>query len=202
MKVILIIDMNLKRKVRFLVPFILIVVRMIQNLWSSDRATRRMSLIFLLSFIGLVSVSLTLLVHLFWRYPTGSPKTLDLSAGVQNQASSVERPPLEVGAFVSLGSVLIDLKSKDESALRRKLKNVAQIELYLHCDSLKTKTLLMERAPQVKDMILNVFVGVSSDDLQSMSGKKRLKSLILQKVNSWLPSGKVDEVLLSQILFV
>lgn len=175
---------------------------MIQNLWSTDRETRRMSLIFLLSLSGLLSVSFLLLTPLFSKSSAGNPQRLDLSAGVQTQQSSVESPPQEKGVFVSLGSVLIDLKSKDEVHSGRKLKNVAQFELHLHCDSVQTKALLMERIPQVKDMILNVFVGISSDELQSMSGKKKLKSLILQKVNAWLPFGKVDDVLLSQILFV
>ena len=189
-------------KPRFLFPYVLVLVKMLQNLGSSNRAIRRMSTVFFLSLFGLLSVSVALTVHLFQRDQEVSLRKQEEQKQKEAHQRQMEMLRQEASVFVSLGSLLIDLKSTPELKSVGRIKNLAQIEVHFHCDSSKTKTLILERVPELKDMILTVLIGVDREELQSHLGKKRLRSLILQKVNAWLPFGKVDDVLLSNILFV
>ena len=195
---------NLKLKLNFKLslPYYLNIPEMLRSLESPDSATRKMALLYLLSLLGLLSLlsfSTVLLVKKVHQVQT-------LKAQKQAQLE-MERLKAEAEAqsgdyVVNLGSLTIDLKPIEPTTTRVGIKNVARLEVHLRCDTLKAKKLIEERQPQVKDLILDLLIGIDREELLSYAGKRRLKSLMMQKMNAWLPYGKIEDVLFSDLLFV
>jgi flagellar basal body-associated protein FliL len=46
----------------------------------------------------------------------------------------------------------------------------------------------------------NVFVALDREDLLSREGKRKLKNIIIKKLNGWLPHGKVEDLHYSKLL--
>ena len=175
---------------------------MLRSLKSPDPETRKITFIYLLSLIGLFSVlglSGTLVVGKIQR---------DQALEAQRKAQiELERLKAETEAqsgdfVVDLGTITIDLKPIEPTTTSVGIKNVAQLNIHLRCDTVKAKNLIQEKTPQIKEMILDLLIGIDREDLLSYSAKRRLKSLMMQKINAWLPYGKIEDVLLSDLLFV
>ena len=53
---------------------------------------------------------------------------------------------------------------------------------------------------QVRNQITNVLLPLERDQLLSREGKKKLKKALIERLNVWLPKGKVDDVFFSKLL--
>ncbi|NBU19986.1 hypothetical protein EBS43_01035 [bacterium] len=193
---------KLKLNLKFSLPYYLNILEMLRSLKSPDPETRKITFIYLLSLIGLFSVlglSGTLFVGKIQR---------DQALEAQRKAQiELERLKAETEAqsgdfVVDLGTITIDLKPIEPTTTSVGIKNVAQLNIHLRCDTVKAKNLIQEKTPQIKEMILDLLIGIDREDLLSYSAKRRLKSLMMQKINAWLPYGKIEDVLLSDLLFV
>jgi hypothetical protein len=92
----------------------------------------------------------------------------------------------------------------DAGAARRAPIGMAQVEVYLQCDSKRTCDFLSERAVEVKSIVSGSLVGIERTELFAPEGKRRLKRLIMDRLNhsldDWLDQGKVDDVFFSKLM--
>ena len=74
--------------------------------------------------------------------------------------------------------------------------NTASVEITLECDHAEACERIKGRVVQARNEVIGVFRPVDREELFSKEGKKRLKRLILDRLNHWSASesGKVTQV--------
>jgi flagellar basal body-associated protein FliL len=169
---------------------------------SKDGPTRWMSLAFVLSAVALVG---TLYVggKRWWERGPGNPKkareqneqAARMSEFIKKQSEDAKTR----AAIVSLGSFTIELKdpeTPDGKPARRVsgVMNMAEIEIVLDCGERDTRIWVEENMAAVKNQLTNVLTPVERDELFTREGKKRLRKRMMDKLNSWLPHGKVQDI--------
>jgi flagellar basal body-associated protein FliL len=177
------------------------IVEVFRNLRSPDAPTRRMARFFVLSLAGLALVSLTTL-HYVWvaRHMMTSfgndDQGKNLGEFLQRQADEAHAK----NTAISLGSFTVELKALPDSKPAPGVMNLAEIELTVQCDSREACTYVSDHLAQAKNQITGIFIALNRDDLLSHDGKKRLVRQILDRLNEWLPQGRIDNLFFSKLV--
>ncbi len=168
---------------------------------SGDFPTRTMSMVFLVS-SGLLIFVVTIGVQRWWERGPGNPDKIKGQSEQSKQVSEfIKKQSKEAktrAAIVSIGSFTVELKDpeNDGKPARRTsgVMNMADLEIVLECADRDTRVFVEEHMAEVRNQITNVLVPVERDELFSREGKKRLRKRIIDKLNNWLPSGKVQDL--------
>ncbi len=174
---------------------------------SRDRMTRWMSFAFLVSSIALVAV-ITVGVRRWWALGPGNPEKIHAQSAQAKQVSEFIKKQSEEAktraAIVSLGKFIVELKDieVDGKPVRRTagVMNLAEVELILDCGERETRVYVEEHMPEVRNQITNVLIPLDREEIISRDGKKRLRKRILDRLNSWLPHGKVQDVVFNNLI--
>lgn len=174
-----------------------------RGIFSPDRPTRRMSLVFLICLAGSVAVLVV-----------GARRYQVFRQAREARLSGAEETSKHLGEFfrkqaedarqrasmLALGTFVIEFKPIPDRKLPPGVMNMAQIDLVLECDSKETRDLLEAQMPKLRNQITSVLVALDRDEVMTKDGKKRLKKSLIDRINLWLPQGKANDVFITRFL--
>jgi flagellar basal body-associated protein FliL len=172
-----------------------------QGLRSPDQPTRRMSIFFFLSLVGMaivVGVAAKRFYDLKHEQFMAQERAMEAKMGefFAKQAEEAKRK----GTTQSLGQFILELKPIPNQRQVPGVVNMAEVELVAQCDERDTCTYIEENIARVRNEVTNIFVAFDRDELLSREGKKRIKKSLLDKLNLWLPKGKIEEIYFSRLV--
>lgn len=177
--------------------------QVLEGLGSPDAPTRRMARLFLLScvlFLGTLGVGF---VYYLTPDPT-KPKELTYVERDAKTFSDFVQKQVDLtrhrATFLQLGSFTIELKPIAGSIPGRGVLNLAEIELFVQCDSIETRNYLFQHQVRVRDRVTHMMPLMDREELISREGKKKLKARIVKGLNEFLPQGQVQEAFFSKLL--
>src|SRR6185312_11573456 len=101
----------------------------------------------------------------------------------------------------SLGSFTVEIKTpKEETHRAAGVMNLADLEIVVECDVKSTCDFVEGRTAQIRNLVTDVLVPMEREDLLSKSGKAALKKKIIEKINSWLPAGKIENLYFDKLV--
>ncbi|MGK5086352.1 flagellar basal body-associated FliL family protein [Bdellovibrionota bacterium FG-2] len=171
---------------------------------SKDRLTRRMAFFFWISSLGYLGVC-----GMGFKYHCAATsrerqserriheEKQNLSIFIKKQADDARRK----AATLTLGTFWVELNSDFEGKTPFGLVNMAEIQIILECDSKETRVFLETNLVVVRDKFATLFTAMDRDEIMSREGKRSVKRKLLEKINTWLPSGKVEEIYFSKLHF-
>jgi flagellar basal body-associated protein FliL len=163
-----------------------------------------MSLLFLLSVLAFFAVGglggyryYQLQKHRDHPLSEAEKSAKHLSEFIRRQAEENKRK----AGLISLGSFTIELRAPQGRKKRPYgVFDMAEIELVLDCDSKETRDYIEEHQPQVRNQVTNYFTAIERAELMTQEGKKRVKKSLMERLNLWLPKGKVEDVYITKLL--
>lgn len=171
------------------------------DLQSPDRPTRRMAALFFLSLSGLV---FAILVGMN-RYSHN--KKLQAEAILRREArikAEIERKLAEgekrQASIFTLGVFTLELKPVPHQKLAPGVMNMAEVEIVLLCDEPKTKAFLEENQVQAQNQMTNVLTAIDREELLSREGKRKIKAILIRRLNHWLPHGAIEDLYFSKLV--
>lgn len=172
------------------------------SLWSRDRVARRMSVLFLLSLLGIG------LVGVF------SWQRIQKLRAHSRQRSQAELFAKNMGEFfgkqaegakrkytvTELGTFLMELKLPSELRVGKGVVNMAEIDITVECDLKETCEFISNHLSMARDQVASIFTALDREEVMSREGKKRMKKLLLERLNLWLPKGKVENLFFTRLI--
>lgn len=179
----------------------------LRGLFSPEWQVRRMSWLFVLSLIGVAAV-LTLTVQRKKALDALNPEQPEVAA--HSEGSLQENFGHMVGksadfakrkfSTMELGSFNVELKRDPALKLPRGVINMAEIELVAECDSKVTCEYIETHMTRARDQVSTLLTALERDELMSKSGKRKLKKTLLDRLNHWLPSGKLENLYVTKLV--
>lgn len=170
---------------------------------SSDPPTRRMALVFILGFIGF----LTVIGSSIWvlRSSDSSHSKAHSKKGEASEHTGHSKDASEAGdhyknRLVELGEFQIELKATVDPESPTQVSNLATIAVVLLLDSPETAEHAKHSKDKLRNVMINIFSIEDREVLMSAGEKKKLKSEITKKVNAFLEHGQVVEVYFPKLL--
>ncbi len=114
----------------------------------------------------------------------------------QNKAASLIKPvpeEAEIGPMVEITEFVVNIISEDTP-------HYVKAALSLELDKDKTMEEVNKRMPQIRDAILLLIGNKTFDELQDIQGKNQVKAELKSKINSFLKTGKVKNVYLTDFV--
>jgi hypothetical protein len=105
-------------------------------------------------------------------------------------------------ATLLLGMFTVDIKEKAGTPQYPGHLHAAELEVVVQCDSIETRVYLEEHMIQVRNQMVNVLSDLAREDLMSREGKRSIRKHIADKLNAWLPKGRIEEVYFSRLLIL
>ena len=171
------------------------------SLFSRDPATRRMTLLFFLSLAGFLSVS-TYGIKRYWAMKRARVMA-EVHLRARHLKELVERETDEarrLASTLSLGSFTLELNELVHQKNTVGQVNMAEVEVVILCDSAETREYIDQNMIQVRNQMTNVFTMIERDELLSRDGKRRIKTILIRKLNEFLPHGKIEDVYFSKLI--
>ena len=97
-------------------------------------------------------------------------------------------------------SVLYPMKSFVTNLVDPSGKRYIKVTLSLELDNEQLKSEIDARLPQIQDAILTLLSSKSYEDIGTIEGKRRLRSEIISRCNTFLKAGKVTNVFFSEFV--
>ncbi len=178
-------------------------VYLVRGLFARDRPTLASSWLFWASLVALGTVSTVAVQRTIHWYRTRGPTAEQLAAQTFEQR---EKKRLEIISIfersIGLGVFTLELKDPVGKRLAPGTMNVAEVEIVLECDHADTMRSIELQPQRVKDQITLALTPLDREDLLTGDGKKRIKRAIIDRVNSWLTTGRVVNVYFERILIL
>lgn len=173
---------------------------------SPDRPTRRMATLFLMSCAGVLVV-----VAMGWkRYRDLHHVKGELSESQkdakrmgeffqkQKEAATQRHTMMPIGEFtLELKPLMVD---GAPAGPVRGVLNMAEIEIVVECDNKDTCLYLEKNLVLVRNHVTNILLPLGRDELMSREGKKKVKKAILDRINLWLPKGRIEGLYFIKLL--
>lgn len=182
------------------------VIEVLKSFGSPDPATRRMAWIFLFSCFGVIVASAKgIQEYLRYRARVAAVEALrvDTDEQARNMEKLVEKAKEAAHykyAVIELGQFTVELKTQDQTPPPKGVFNVAQIEIYLECDTKETCDFLQAHLDEVKDKVSETLIDIDRDEIMSLDGKARIKQAIRNRLNPWIGKGSVEKVFFSKLV--
>lgn len=176
---------------------------------SPDAPTRRMSVFFFVSLAGVLALASWNAQRMF--HERSERKAAELAVQretearllAERQEGSLEKEAEESKKHVSmldLGDFTITLKPLPGQKAAHGMVNMAELDLVVECDTPETHAYIEENMVQVRNQITDVFVTYDRGELLTREGKHILKKKLLERINGWLPKGKVQNIFFSKLV--
>ncbi len=173
-----------------------------RGLGSRDLSLRWMSLIFLGSWLGIIGVGFFgyQLYHKRIQYKKELSESeltaKNLSGFFEKQSEHAKRKYTLFG----IGDFTVELKPIPNQKAVKGVLNMAELELVAECDTRVTCNYLEQHLHRVRDQVASVFFAIDREELVSKEGKKRLRQSIVERINSWLPNGKIQNIFMTKLI--
>jgi hypothetical protein len=173
------------------------------GIFSKDKDIRIMSGVFFASCLGAVII-VGEGIHRFQvsrrvereRLSRAQSETMHLGEFIRRQAEEARHR----WSMFKLGNFNVALNPIPGSHPLPGVMNMAEIEMIAACDSKPTRDYLESHLPQVKSLIISTLTAQDREELLSVAGKKKIKKKILEKLNYWLPKGKIEELYFTSLI--
>lgn len=113
-----------------------------------------------------------------------------------SKAESLIRPVPEeanIGPMVEIKEFVVNIIGADAT-------HYVKASLSLELDREQTKDEVNKRMPQIRDAILLLIGNKTFEELQDIQGKNQVKAELKNKINSFLKTGKVNNVYLTDFV--
>ena len=180
-----------------------------RGLWSPDRPTRRMSLFFFLTLALLVGIGILTAQRSVRqrhereaRIAAAKEEAIERSteAALLGKTEAPGENPRSV-SMLNLGHFTIELKAiAGQPKKKGGFMNMAEVELVIECDSQDTRSFIEENLVQARSQVTDIFLSMDRDELLSREGKRKLKKRLMERLNGWIPRGKVQSVFFSMLV--
>jgi flagellar basal body-associated protein FliL len=121
----------------------------------------------------------------------------EMNENLQKQAEALKQKNITA----DLGRFNIDLAEPGPGQKKVSMDfHVAEIDLVAACDSKETCQFIENHLAAARDQVVQLVAAVERDDLMSRDGKAQLRKAIQDKLNSWVPQGKVVDVFISRLI--
>lgn len=171
------------------------------SLFSFDPSTRRMAALFFISLTGVILISVVC-VKQSWDARKlrivleAQQRAIRLKELMRREADGAKLRASTVG----LGGFILELKDVPNRKQGPSDLNMASVEIVLLCDEAETRTYIESNIVQVRNQLTNVFTSMDRDEFLSREGKRKIKSILIRKLNEWLPHGKVEDLYFSKLI--
>jgi flagellar basal body-associated protein FliL len=180
-----------------------------EGLSSENPKVRRMSVFFFVSFFGLLVVTaaggLRLKVVLDrLKADLTRPKRLSFAEkrrleeqailAKKNLGYKIYSPVVNVGEFS------VELSKGEKKGESSNQLNLLELEIVLECDTADAGGVIEENKTEVRSQLTSVLLGMKADEVLTRDGKGMIRALIIERMNQWLPHGKVIRVYFSKFL--
>jgi flagellar basal body-associated protein FliL len=179
------------------------VAEVLRGLRSKDRPTRRMAALFVVSFVALLGV-MSVSTARWWQQRSErlrieretDEESRQLGEFLKKQADNARvRNTLQgIGAFT------VELAPVPGKKNAPGVMNLAEIELVVECDVRETCAYVESKATEVRNQVTGVFTVLDREEVLSKDGKRKLKRRLIEKINMWLPKGKIQNVYFSKLV--
>lgn len=170
---------------------------LIGALSSADAPTRRGATFFFVSLFGAIAI-LSLTIHTFVYKGRLAQQMLEQSNAAANsladflgrQSDLAKRRNIQV----ELGRFTMELRRLPGQRFPSGVMNMAEMELVAECDTRRTCEYIHSNDTQMRNQLINGLTPMDRDDLFTRDGKARLKRKLMDRLNLWLPYGRVEEI--------
>ncbi len=122
----------------------------------------------------------------FLLFKTNPPDPEDKKPGVNVPVPDLTQGEM-IGPMVDIEEFIVNIISADS-------KHYVKASLTVELSSEKTAEEVTMRMPQMRDAILLLLGNKTYEELQDLQGKRQLKAELMNKINSFLQTGKVKSV--------
>ena len=143
----------------------------------------------------LIIISLVVLILLtgvgiagFFLYNKGAPLP-----GPEEKTAAPGTPPVELTQSADIGP-MVDIEEFIVNIISADSNHYVKASLTLELTNEEGSEELTKRMPQTRDAILLLLGNKTYEELQDLQGKKQLKAELINRINSFLQSGKVKSI--------
>ncbi len=170
---------------------------------SSDASARKMAWLFALSLIGVVFTTSWMTFRFIQNnkdkiaaMTAHGEETKHLGDFIKKQADEARHR----SATLIVGTFVVTLKEIPGKKLPPGGMNLGEVEIIIECDSRDTRNFMESQLQKVKNQITSVFTNVDREAILTREGKRLLRRQIIENLNNWLPSGKVEELYFTKFI--
>ena len=183
-------------------------IEIFKGIVSPDGPTRRMSLFFFVSLTALVGVG----VLTVRRAVRQSNEREAMALVAEQEALERTKEATFLGktqvagaeaaraSMISVGQFTIELKAVPGHPKSKGFMNMAELELVVECDSADTHTYIEENLVQARSQLTDIFLSMDRDELLTREGKRKLKKRLIERLNGWMPRGKIQNVFFAKLV--
>jgi flagellar basal body-associated protein FliL len=181
------------------------VVEIFHGLRSPDRPTRRMSLLFFLCFLGVFAV-FGAAIHRYLKIREiriELARSARVDEGAEHFGEFVRKQAAEAkhkSSLMGLGQFTVELKPVPNQKVVPGVVNMAEVELVIECDSKETREYIEDNLAQARNQVTDVLFLLDREAVLTREGKRKLRKTLIEKLNLWLPKGKVEELYFSKLV--
>jgi flagellar basal body-associated protein FliL len=178
------------------------IVEVLAGLKSSDKPTRNGAILFVVSLCGIAFVIGLAGMHV-WEDRKNIQVQMNQSEQGKNLDEFIKKQAEEAKkkySMQTLGTFTIQLKVIEGQKPAPGVMNLAEIEIQAKCDEVETCQALDEGSAQVRNEITSSLGPMDRDELLTKEGKHRLKKKLLDRLNAWLPKGKIEDLYFSKLV--
>lgn len=174
------------------------IMEVLAGLKSPDKPTRNGAMLFVASLCGIAMVVILAGVHFYQvrKALLVRAETDHLEEYMKKQAEEAKK----TFTTQALGTFTIQLKPIADQKPAPGVMNLAEVDIDARCDEKETCDLLKDGSEKVRNEVTTALGPMDRDELYSKEGKARLKKRILERLNAWLPKGKVEELYFSKLV--
>lgn len=114
----------------------------------------------------------------------------------ESKAAALIRPvpeEAEIGPMVEIKEFVVNIIGEDAA-------HYVKASLSLELDKAATQEEVNKRMPQIRDAILLLIGNKTFEELQDLQGKNQIKAEVKSKLNSFLKTGKINNVYLTDFV--
>ncbi|MBL7715290.1 MAG: flagellar basal body-associated FliL family protein [Bdellovibrionales bacterium] len=170
---------------------------LLTSIVSPDVPTRRAGLLFYLASFTAISITWTAVKVLT------SPKPKEGKAGSEEVGDFLDRQAefaRRKASTIDLGEFTFDVKHRPDEPKPKGVFGMAVVTLMAECDAKETCQILEEQIPIVRNHVLNALSNIEREELLSRDGKKKVRKAVMDRINTWLPRGRVDQVYVTKLV--
>jgi len=178
------------------------------GLKSRDLGVFAMSWIFMISISGAITVMVVGVFLVVSRIQVARKIEAEENAArsmaqfLTRQAEEAKRRsytiPVGEFTFELVERTLID--NGDGSETERKASTgMAEAEVVVECDTEATCLWVEKSLPAVRNQVTNALIDVDRNELIDREGKRRIRKLIQDRLNGWIPEGQIQNVYISRL---
>ena len=119
-----------------------------------------------------------------------------LSEFLERQAQEAKWKNTTLG----LGDFVIDLKRKGDEVKAPGVNNMASLEIFIECDTRETCEYIEGSSVQARSQVSNALIQIDREELLSKDGKRKIKKAIIDRLNTWLPKGRIENLYVTKLV--